>query len=112
MAIYIMCFILFGLGLYCIIFKKNLIKIVIGFVIMEYAINLFFGLIGYRAGGIAPIRVAGVGAVTFVDPLPQALVLTAIVIELATTALLVAVCVRLYERYGTFDLTKIKRLKG
>ena len=47
-----------------------------------------------------------------VDPLPQALVLTAIVIGLATTALLVAIAMRIYEKYGTFDITKIKELKG
>jgi multicomponent Na+:H+ antiporter subunit C len=47
-----------------------------------------------------------------VDPLPQALVLTAIVISLATTAFVIAVAIRIYEKYGTFDITKIRRLKG
>jgi multicomponent Na+:H+ antiporter subunit C len=47
-----------------------------------------------------------------VDPLPQALVLTSIVIGLAVTALLVAIAIRIYEKYGTFDITKIRRLKG
>jgi len=47
-----------------------------------------------------------------VDQLPQALVLTAIVIGLASTALLVAIAMRIYEKYGTFDITKIRELKG
>ncbi|MEO0113427.1 MAG: sodium:proton antiporter, partial [candidate division WOR-3 bacterium] len=47
----------------------------------------------------------------FVDPIPQALVLTAIVIGLGTTALLLSVAIRIYEKYKTFDIKEIKRLK-
>ena len=47
-----------------------------------------------------------------VDPLPQALVMTAIVIELGTTALLVALAIKIFQHYHTFDITKIKRLSG
>jgi multisubunit Na+/H+ antiporter MnhC subunit len=47
-----------------------------------------------------------------VDPLPQALVLTAIVISLATLALMIAVCLRVHGKYGTFDITEIRRLRG
>jgi multicomponent Na+:H+ antiporter subunit C len=47
-----------------------------------------------------------------VDPLPQALVLTSIVIGLGITSLGIALCIRLYEKYGTFDITEIRRLKG
>jgi multicomponent Na+:H+ antiporter subunit C len=47
-----------------------------------------------------------------VDPLPQSVVLTTIVIGMATTILLVALAMRLYEKYGTFDITKIRELKG
>ena len=47
-----------------------------------------------------------------VDPLPQALVLTAIVISLGSLALMISICIRTYERYGTFDITEIRRLKG
>ena len=46
------------------------------------------------------------------DPLPQALVLTAIVIGLATTAMLMAVIIRIYRKYGTFDIREIKELRG
>ncbi|UCG54900.1 MAG: NADH-quinone oxidoreductase subunit K [Dehalococcoidia bacterium] len=113
MIVYILAILLFLIGLYGIIVKRNLIKIVISLMIMEYAINLLFALIGYRDGGTAPIHSEGLNdMVIFVDPLPQALVLTAIVIGLGTTALLVSFAVRIYEKYDTFDVRKIRKLRG
>jgi multicomponent Na+:H+ antiporter subunit C len=92
--------------------KRNLVKIIISLMILEYAINLFFALVGYREGGTAPILSEGFAGKFFVDPLPQALVLTAIVIGLGTTALLVSFAVRIYEKYDTFDVRKIRKLRG
>lgn len=112
MIIYLLCLILFCVGLYCILVKRNIIKIIIGLIIMEYAVNLAFILFGYRSAGRAPILAADQVIKNMVDPLPQALVLTAIVIGLATTALIAAIAVRIYDRYRTFDITKIRRLKG
>lgn len=104
--------VLFLIGLYAVVTKRNLIKIAIGFSIMEYAVNLLFALIGFKKGGLAPIITSLSAPKNFVDPLPQALVLTAIVIGLCTTALLLALALRLYQRYKTFDITEIKKLKG
>jgi multisubunit Na+/H+ antiporter MnhC subunit len=73
---------------------------------------LFFALIGYIDGGVAPIVDPSDPVKVYVDPLPQALVLTAIVIGLATTAMLMAVIIRLYRKYGTFDIREIKNLRG
>lgn len=113
MILYILTALLFVIGLYGILVKRNLIKMVLGLMIMEYAINLFFTLVGYREGGTSPILTGEIGAGTvFVDPLPQALVLTAIVIGLGTTALLVSFAVRIYEKYDTFDVRKIRKLRG
>jgi multicomponent Na+:H+ antiporter subunit C len=109
---YILCLILFGIGLYCIIAKRNVVKIILGVTIIEYAANLLFILFGYRMNGRAPILDKVQPIQNMVDPLPQALVLTAIVIGLATTALLVAVAIKIYEKYGTFDVSKIKNLRG
>jgi len=104
------------LGIYGVIAKKNLVKIVIGLFIIEYAVNLMLILVGYRTGGSAPIVTsvenAAVQAASFVDPIPQALIVTSIVIGLGTTALVIALCLRLYEKYGTFDILQIRRLKG
>lgn len=110
--IYLMCLILFSIGIYCILVKRNLIKIIIGIGIAEYAVNLFFILVGYRVQGRAPILAQDQVIQNMVDPLPQALILTAIVIGLAVTVLMVSIAVRIYEKYGTFDITKIRRLRG
>lgn len=114
--IYALCFVLIMIGLYGVVVKKNVVKIVISLAIMEYGINLLLILIGYRHRGCAPIMSPGVATADFaaasVDPVPQALVLTSIVISLGVLALMVALCIRLYERYGTFDVTEMRRLRG
>ena len=112
MTVYFLCLILFAIGLYGILRKRNLIKVIIGILIAEYAINLFFILVGYRIDGRAPIFSPDQDVLNMVDPLPQALILTAIVIGLAVTALIVGIAIRIYEKYGTFDITKINRLRG
>ncbi len=112
MTVYLLVMVLFCVGLYGVLAKKNLIKIIIGLSIMEYAVNLVFILMGYRLNGRAPILDPDQKITNMVDPLPQALVLTAIVIGLATTALLVAIAVRIYGKYGTFDISEIRKLKG
>lgn len=112
MAVYFLSFLLFLIGLYCIATKKNLIKIIVGLAIVEYAVNLFLVLLSYRVGGHAPIINLAAPEWIYVDPLPQALVLTSIVIGLAVLALMVAIALRIYERYGTLDITEIRRLKG
>jgi multisubunit Na+/H+ antiporter MnhC subunit len=116
MGPYFLCTVFILIGLYGIFAKKNLVKIVIGTIIIEYGVNLMLILTGYRFGGDDPIVTdaaqAGHQAADFVDPLPQALILTAIVIGLGTTALLVSICLRLYEKYGTYDILQIRRLKG
>lgn len=112
MTVYLLCFILFLVGLYGIITRRNLIKIVISVSIMEISIFLFFALTGYIHGGIAPIVDPADPVKTYVDPLPQALVLTAIVIGLATIAMLLAVVIRLYGKYKTFDIREINNLRG
>ena len=88
MSEYILCFVLFCVGLYCVLRKRNIIKIIIGLGIIEYAVNLFLILVGYRSQGRAPILAKDQTVANIVDPLPQALVLTAIVIGLAVTALI------------------------
>ena len=103
---------LFAVGIYCILRKRNIIKIIIGIGIIEYSVNLFFILAGYRKEGRAPIFSHEQVITNMVDPLPQAVVLTSIVIGLSVTLMLVALAIRIYERYGTFDITKINKLKG
>jgi len=114
--IYSLSLLLILIGLYGVVVNRNTLKIVLSVLIMEHGVHLMFLLIGYRRGGPAPIVDAGESVASFaagaVDPLPQALVLTSIVIGLGVLALMVALCIRLYERYGTFDVTEMRRLRG
>jgi len=114
--VFALCFVLFVVGLYGVLSKKNIVKIVMGLVIMECAINLFLIILGYKRGGVAPILENKTNPADFlarsVDPLPQALVLASIIIGLGILTLAVGICIRLYEKYGTFDISEIRRLKG
>ena len=98
--------ILFLIGLYGIITNKNVIKIVMSMSIMGNGVVLFFISLGYVMNGEAPIMVSGVEKI--VDPLPQALMLTMIVINLCLTALALTIAIWLYYEFGTFDIGEIK----
>lgn len=107
-----LCLVLFSIGLFCVLRKRSIIKIIIGIGIMEYAVNLFFVLLGYVKMGRSPIYSHDQAIVNMVDPVPQVIVLTSIVLGLSVTLLLISVAIKLYEKYGTFDITKINKLKG
>jgi len=109
---YIGSFGLIFIGFYIILVKRNLIKVIIGFSILNTGINLFLIAIGYVKSGTAPIfSREGIEVAYMVDPVPQALVLTAIVIGVAVLALALALAVRLYRHYGTLDLREITEQK-
>lgn len=114
--IYSLCFVLILIGVYGVLVRRNTIKIVVSLLVIEYGIHLFLVLQCYRPGGVPPIVERGTDSATWmnqsVDPLPQALVLTSIVIGLGVLALMVSLSIRLYERNGTFDISKMRRLKG
>ena len=112
MTIYLLCLLLFCVGIYGILSKRNIIRMIVGISIAQHAIHLFFLLVAYRHGGLAPELSHDAPVAAMVDPLPQALVLTAIVIGLATTGLLVALAMRLHGKYGTYDIARIRELRG
>ena len=105
------------IGLYMVLTKSNLIKIMLGISFLDTGLHVLLIAIGYVRGRTAPIfteamRTSADGDLPpVVDPVPQALVLTAIVIGLGVLALGLALVVRLYKHYGTLDATKIKGLK-
>ncbi|MCK5557898.1 MAG: NADH-quinone oxidoreductase subunit K, partial [Candidatus Hydrogenedentes bacterium] len=78
-AIYVLTFALLLIGLYAVVAKKNIIKIIVGVLIIDYAVNMLLVLVGYRSDGRAPILQEGESSAqladTSVDPLPQAMVL-------------------------------------
>ncbi len=100
-------------GLYAVLTKKYLTKIVIGLSIMDAGINLLLIAIGYTYKGTAPIFSPAVEGktVTMVDPVPQALVLTAIVIGFGVTAVALSLVIRLYRHHNTLCIDNIKNLK-
>lgn len=102
------------IGLYAVLFKRNLIKIAIGITVVESAVNLFLIAVGYRKGGVAPIYTNLPPDVqvpqNMVLPVPQALTLTSIVIGVATLALILAFAMRIYKHYGSLD-SHSRRLK-
>lgn len=112
MIIYLLCFVLLLVGVYGVLTKRDLIKIILSIGIMGYAVNLMFILFAYKKGALYAILTKDNVTTNMVDPLPQALILTSIVIELGITAMLVALAIRLFEKYKTFDITKIRRLSG
>jgi len=112
MSAYFLCFVLFCVGLYAMLRKRNIIKIIVGLVIIEYSVNLLIILIGYRMQGRAPILAQDQVILNMVDPLPQALVMTTIIIGFSVLVVLISLAIRIYEKYGTFDITKIRRLRA
>ncbi len=104
--------ILIGLGVYSLLFKKNLIKIAIGLTLIESGVNLFLIALGYRKGSVAPIYTQAPEGVKMALPTPQALCLTSIVIGVATTALILSIIMIIYQKYGSLDTDEIRRLKG
>ena len=98
-------------GIVTVLLKKNLIKILLGINILESAANLFLVSLGYREGGVAPIFTLAPSEL-MVLPTPQALTLTSIVIGVATSALVLSFAMVLQKKYGTVDITEIRRLQG
>ena len=112
-SVYGTAIILMLIGLYAILIKKNLVKIVIGLTILDAGVHLLFVGIGYIQNGTAPIFSPGNedAADRMVDPVPQALVLTAIIIGFAITAVALSLVIRLYKHHNTAKIDQIKSLK-
>ena len=111
---YIAAFFLIALGFYTIVTKYNILKTVIGLSIADYGVNLLIISVGFTPGGTAPIFTAGElnPSSFFVDPIPQALTLTSIVIGACVTAMSLSLVIKLHESYNTLDTREIRRLRG
>lgn len=93
--------ILLMIGFYAVVAKPNLIKKLIGLSLFQTAVFLLYITMGKVAGGTAPIVGADTGV--FSSPLPQVLILTAIVVGISTTALGLGLVVRIKEEYGSIE---------
>jgi len=99
--------IIFCIGFSTLLFNQNLIKKVIAFNIMDTAIFLFLAAKGYIQYRVPAIITEDLSAANFVNPLPAGLVLTGIVVSVSVTAFFLALIIRLYEKYGTYQLDEI-----
>lgn len=102
------------IGLYAMIAKNNLVKKIIGMNILQTAIILFYVSIGAKKGATIPIIEHGHGAeshvvraVDYINPLPHVLMLTAIVVAVATLGVALALAIRVYNRYHTLEEDEI-----
>ncbi|MCB1754782.1 MAG: NADH-quinone oxidoreductase subunit K [Gammaproteobacteria bacterium] len=102
-------------GLYGALTNKNILRMIVAFTVANTGVNLVLVSVGYMRGRTAPILDAAVpvaeAAQRIIDPLPQALVLTAIIIGLGTTALMLAFAYKLYMTKGSLDIASFGELK-
>lgn len=99
--------IVLAVGLYTVIAKTNLVKKLIGLSIFQSAVFLMYITMDKVEGGTAPIIQKGAEGQIFSNPLPQVLILTAIVVGVSTLALGLAIVVRIFEAYGTIEEDEI-----
>lgn len=98
-------------GFYALVAKQNLIKKLLGLSIFQSAVFLLYITMSEREGGTAPIIQPGAAAdQIYANPLPQVLILTAIVVGISTMALGLAIVVRIREEYDSIEDNEIRRM--
>lgn len=103
-GIYTLVLILFFLGMFGMITCKNYLKKIMAMNIMQVAVIFFFLCFAQKDGGMIPVLMEGVSdAASYINPLPHALMLTAIVVSLGTTGVALALLMRMKDRYGTVE---------
>jgi multicomponent Na+:H+ antiporter subunit C len=119
-ANYLVAGAVFCAGLYTVLTRRNLIKIVMGLSLMEASTYLLFISLAYRAGSTAPVLLGppsgqspqSLARGNVADPVLQNFCLTAIVIGVAVTAVFLTVVVRIAQHYRTLDADRIRELRG
>lgn len=108
---YAMIAILLAIGLYGMTMKKNLLKKAIGMTVFQSAIYLFFIQGATKRGATIPVRLEELGTdpAAYINPLPQVIVLTAIVVGVAITGVALSLLVLIQRRYGTLEEDVILR---
>lgn len=101
---------LLTIGLYTVLFKKNMIKLIMGITLMENGANLFLVSLAYRSNKVAPIWTSAPSD-RMVMPTAHALTLTSIVIGVATTALMLSFVMMIKRHYGSINTEDIRRCR-
>lgn len=103
-GIYMLTLILLFLGMYGMIMSKNYMKKLMSMNVMQVAVIYFFLCLGQKAGATIPIFDPSMTeAVNYINPLPHALMLTAIVVSLGTTGVAISLLIRIQENYGSLE---------
>lgn len=102
--------ILLMIGFYAVIAKLNLVKKLIGLSLFQSAVFLLYITMGRIDGGTAPIFSEASGTTVYSNPLPQVLILTAIVVGISTLALGLGIVVRIREEYGSIEEHEIANI--
>lgn len=112
---YIISVCLVLIGTYALLAKDNLIKKIMGLVIFTNGIHLLLISLGYRDRGIPAIMTKGFDLLHFsqlaVDPLPQAMIVTSIVINLSVVAMALALTIQAHRKFASLNVKKLKSLK-
>ena len=109
-GIYMLTLILFFLGVYGMIMCRNYMKKLMSMNVMQVAVIFFFLCFGQKTGGTLPILQTGLtNPDLYINPLPHALMLTAIVVSLGTTGVALALLIRIKETYGSVEEDEISR---
>ena len=98
-------------GLYIMIARYNLVKKIIGLGVFQTSIFYLYITMGKVSGGTAPILLED-ETIVYSNPLPHVLILTAIVVGVATTAVALALIVRIYESYGTIEEDELRTMES
>lgn len=102
--------ILFMIGPIGMIFKNNLLKKLMAMNIMQVAVIIFFLVLGQKIDATLPIEIPGLTGVThYINPLPHALMLTAIVVSLSTTGVALALLLLIQKKYGNLEEDEVLR---
>ncbi len=102
--------ILLMIGFYAVVAKLNLIKKLLGLSLFQAAVFLLYITMGKVDGGTAPIFQTASDTIVFSNPLPQVLILTAIVVGISTMALGLGIVVRIREEYGSIEEQEIQEI--
>jgi len=109
-------FLVILIGLWGMLTRRNIIQIIIGFSLTDTGVHMLMVAVGYLNGRTAPILDAAVdrasAASVVVDPIPSALVLTAIVIGLGITALMLSYAIQIHKKNGSLSIDDCSELKG
>lgn len=108
--IYWLISVMLFLGIYGIMTKKNLIRKLMAMNIMQVSVIFFYVTLAFKIGGTIPIKIPGVDNVdAYINPLPHALMLTAIVVSLSITGVALALMIRVQKNYNTIEEDELLR---